>query len=69
MSNIETKIKQLLEERETIINEMAEIKKAYEIRQQRIIEIAGSVKTLQELIADDNNTPSDDEVNEDAAEE
>lgn len=58
---LEEKLKSLLEERETIISEMNEIQNAYNIRQQRLIEIIGSIKTLQELIdeepnKEDNNT-------------
>ena len=59
--NIEEKLKSILEERETIITEMEEIQKAYNIRQQRLIEISGSIKTLNELLdcketTDDTNT-------------
>ena len=50
MNKLNEKIKTLLEERDTIFNEMSEIQKAYDIRQQRLIEIAGSIKTLQELL-------------------
>lgn len=52
MKTIEEKIKALLEERENVVNEMNEIQKAYNIRQQRVIEINGGIKTLQELIND-----------------
>jgi hypothetical protein len=59
MSKLENKLTSLIEERETIITEMTEIKKAYDIRQQRLIELAGSIKTIQELlneeIVDENN--------------
>jgi|GEM_PF-5647773 len=50
MSNVEAKIKDLLGERNTLINEMAELEHAYKLRQERIIEINGSVKTLQEMM-------------------
>ena len=66
MNKLEEKLKTLLEERETIIAEMAEIKQAYDIRQQRIIEIAGSIKTLQELI-NDNQNENTNEMNEDVS--
>ena len=52
---LEEKLKSLLEERETIISEMNEIQNAYNIRQQRLIEIIGSIKTLQELIDEEPN--------------
>lgn len=50
--NIETKLQTLNEERETIVLEMDEIQKAYNMRQQRLIEIIGSIKTLEELLND-----------------
>lgn len=53
MNKYEEKIKTLLSERETIISEMTEIRNAFDIRQQRLIEIAGSIKTLQELSQDE----------------
>ena len=51
MNNLEEKIKDLFEEREMLITEMSEIKAAFDMRQQRLIEIAGSIKTLQELLS------------------
>lgn len=54
MKSIDEKLKNLLAERETIIAEMEELQKAFAARQQRIIEIAGSVKVIQELINEEN---------------
>lgn len=54
MKSIDEKLKNLLAERETIITEMEELQKAFAARQQRIIEIAGSVKVIQELINEEN---------------
>lgn len=48
--NVEDKLKQLLEERENLLVEVDEIQKAYNIRQQRLIELVGAIKILQELI-------------------
>ena len=59
MNKFEEKLKALLEERETIIQEMTEIKQAFDIRQQRVIEIAGSIKTLQELLSDEESEGKD----------
>ncbi len=53
--SIDEKLKNLLAERETIITEMEELQKAFAARQQRIIEIAGSIKVIQELINEDND--------------
>lgn len=53
--SIDEKLKNLLAERETIITEMEELQKAFAARQQRIIEIAGSIKVIQELINEDSN--------------
>ena len=53
MSKMEEKLKALFGERETIINEMSELKHAYDIRQQKLFEIGGSIKTLQELLNED----------------
>ena len=53
--SIDEKLKNLLAERETIITEMEELQKAFAARQQRIIEIAGSNKVIQELINEDND--------------
>ena len=55
MKSIDEKLKNLLAERETIINEMKELQKAFAARQQRIIEIAGSIKIIQELINEEND--------------
>lgn len=62
MNKIEEKIKALLSERETLIDEMTGIKNAFDARQQRLIEIAGSINTLQELLneeKDDSNKEND----------
>ena len=48
--NLEAKLKQLLEERENLLVEMDEIQKAYNLRQQRLIELVGAIKTVQELL-------------------
>lgn len=61
MNKLEEKTKSLLEERETILTEMSELKKAFDIRQQRLLEIAGSIKTLQELAMDDEKKDNVDE--------
>ena len=55
MKSIDEKLKNLLAERETIINEIEELQKAFAARQQRIIEIAGSIKIIQELINEEND--------------
>ena len=55
MKSIDEKLKNLLAEREIIINEMEELQKAFAARQQRIIEIAGSIKIIQELINEEND--------------
>ena len=55
MKSIDEKLKNLLAERETKINEMEELQKAFAARQQRIIEIAGSIKIIQELINEEND--------------
>ena len=55
MKSIDEKLKNLLAERETIINEMEELQKAFAARQQRIIESAGSIKIIQELINEEND--------------
>lgn len=47
---IEEKIKSLLEERETISYELNELQQAITLRRDKIIEINGSIKTLQELL-------------------
>ena len=60
MANIEKKLKNLLEERETILAEMDELQKAFTSRQQRIIEIAGSIKTIQEILSEDNEGENED---------
>lgn len=56
MRNIEEKLKTLLGERETIMNEMEELQKAFAARQQRLIEITGSLKVIQELIDEDKES-------------
>lgn len=56
--SIDEKLKNLLAERETIIAEMEELQKAFAARQQRIIEIAGSIKVIQELINEENDEDS-----------
>lgn len=55
MKSIDEKLKDLLSERETIIAEMEELQKAFAARQQRIIEIAGAVKMIQELLTEDQD--------------
>ena len=55
---IEEKIKSLLEERETISYELNELQQAITLRRDKIIEINGSIKTLQELL---NNLNQSDE--------
>lgn len=62
MAKFEEKIRTLVEERETIINELGELQKAYDIRQKRLIEIAGSLHTLNELIEEDKKENNGDEV-------
>lgn len=66
MNKIEEKIKALLSERETLIAEMTEIKKAFDARQQRLVEIAGSIGTLQELISEENDSKDGNNSEEDA---
>lgn len=61
MAKFEEKIRTLVEERETIINELGELQKAYDIRQKRLIEIAGSLHTLNELIEEDKKENNGDE--------
>lgn len=63
MAKFEEKIRTLVEERETIINELGELQKAYEIRQKRLIEISGSLHTLNELIEEDKKDKK--EINDD----
>lgn len=53
--NLEAKLKQLLEERENLLVEMDEIQKAYNLRQQRLIELVGAIKTVQELMQPEEN--------------
>ena len=60
MTRLEEKLRTLFEERETLISEMSEIQKSFDIRQQRLIEIAGGIKTIQELINDEQSTNNDD---------
>lgn len=59
---IEEKIKSLLEERETISYELNELQQAITLRRDKIIEINGSIKTLQELL---NNLNQSDEKTQD----
>lgn len=59
---IEEKIKSLLEERETISYELNELQQAIALRRDKIIEINGSIKTLQELL---NNLNQSDEKTQD----
>ena len=59
MNKFEEKLKALLGERETIAQEMGELKQAFDIRQQRMMEIAGSIRTLQELMSDEENESED----------
>lgn len=61
MKQIEEKIKELLTERENLLNEMTDIQNALNVRQQRVIEIVGSIKTLEELL----NASADDTSSED----
>ena len=63
MNKFEEQLKTLLEERETIIAEMSEIKKAFDVRQQRLVEIAGSIKTVQELMSDENDEIKEENIN------
>jgi hypothetical protein len=60
MNKFEEKLKALLGERETIIQELGELKQAFDIRQQRLLEIAGSIKTLQELMSDEETETDED---------
>ena len=59
---IEEKIKSLLEERETISYELNELQQSITLRRDKIIEINGSIKTLQELL---NNLNQSDEKTQD----
>lgn len=61
MTKFEEKIKTLVEERETIINELSELQQAYNVRQKRLLEIAGSLHTLNELLEEYNKESNDDE--------
>ena len=61
MAKFEEKIRALVEERETISNELGELQKAYDVRQKRLIEIAGSLHTLNELIEEDKKENNGDE--------
>jgi hypothetical protein len=63
MNKFEEKLKTLLGERETIVQEMNELEQAYNIRHQRLIEIAGSIKTLQELMSDEEKENEEKNVN------
>ena len=55
MNKIEEKLKALLGERETIIQEMEELKIAFDTRQQRLVEITGSIKTINELLEENKS--------------
>lgn len=54
MVNLENKLKNLLKERENIIMEINELQKSLEQRNARLIQISGSLNTLQELIDETN---------------
>lgn len=55
MNNLENKLKSILEERETLVAEVNELHKALSQREERLIQISGSIITLQELINEENN--------------
>lgn len=55
MNNLENKLKAILEERETLIAEVNELHKALSQREERLIQISGSIITLQELLNEENN--------------
>lgn len=59
MKQIEEKLKNILEERETIISELEQLQNVFNMKQQRLIELSGSIKTLQELLDVENNTSND----------
>lgn len=62
MKNYEERLNKLVEERNMIANEMEELQNAYNIRQQKIIEISGGIKILQELITENTTTESSAEL-------
>ena len=62
MKNYEERLNKLVEERNMIANEMEELQNAYNIRQQKIIEISGDIKILQELITENTTTESSTEL-------
>lgn len=62
MKNYEERLNKLVEERNMIANEMEELQNAYNIRQQKIIEISGGIKILQELITENTTTESSTEL-------
>ena len=49
LADVKNKINELLAERETIIEELNNIQMAYDKRNQRLIEISGALKILNEL--------------------
>lgn len=58
--DLKEKINKLIAERDAILYEINEIQKAYDNRQRRLIEIDGSIKTLDELLKEDlqeNDSP------------
>lgn len=58
--DLKEKINKLIAERDAILYEINEIQKAYDNRQRRLIEINGSIKTLDELLKEDiqeNDSP------------
>ena len=65
VNSIQTRIEQLVKEKNVIINEINEITQALNVRQQRIVEINGALKSLQSIIESVTNNDID-EVNEDA---
>lgn len=64
MSNLENKLKAILEERETLLMEINELHKALSQREERIIQISGSINTLQELINEENEINKNNEESE-----
>ncbi len=57
---INTKINNLVSERETILKEMEELQRAYTTRQQKIIEINGGLMALQDLITEEKSKTESD---------
>lgn len=62
MNNLENKLKSILEERETLIAEVNELHKALSQREERLIQISGSIITLQELLNEENNKEEKDKA-------